>query len=391
MKNYLPRDIFEEEHNMFREAVRDFVAAEVKPNVERWHDQGYCDRELFQKAGAQGFLGMMAPEKFGGGGMANDYRFNAVLTEELTQADSGSIIVGIQTINDLVIPYLDRFGNDEQKERFLKPLCAGEKIAALAMTEPGAGADLAGIRSYARKDDNGDYILNGSKTFISNGVQADFTLVVAITNPEAGRAGVSMLIIEDGMEGYTKTGPLKKVGLKSQDTAELSFEDVRIPKENLLGEEGAAFGYLRTNLAQERLSIAVGSIATSRRALDLVIKHSEDRKTFGNRLIDHQAYRWELAKMATEIQAAQSFVDAAIMEKVRGTLDEVTGAMTKYHTTELQIKVVNQALQMHGGYGFMMEYPIATHYLDSRVQPIYGGPNEIMIEIISRRLAKGDK
>ena len=391
MKNYLPRDIFEEEHNMFREAVRDFVAAEVKPNVERWHDQGYCDRELFQKAGAQGFLGMMAPEKFGGGGMANDYRFNAVLTEELTQADSGSIIVGIQTINDLVIPYLDRFGNDEQKERFLKPLCAGEKIAALAMTEPGAGADLAGIRSYARKDDNGDYILNGSKTFISNGVQADFTLVVAVTNPEAGRAGVSMLIIEDGMEGYTKTGPLKKVGLKSQDTAELSFEDVRIPKENLLGEEGAAFGYLRTNLAQERLSIAVGSIATSRRALDLVIKHSEDRKTFGNRLIDHQAYRWELAKMATEIQAAQSFVDAAIMEKVRGTLDEVTGAMTKYHTTELQVKVVNQALQMHGGYGFMMEYPIATHYLDSRVQPIYGGPNEIMIEIISRRLAKGDK
>lgn len=391
MKNYLPRDIFEEEHNMFREAVRDFVAAEVKPHVERWHEQGYCDRELFQKAGAQGFLGMMAPEQFGGGGMTNDYRFNAVLTEELTQADSGSIIVGIQTINDLVIPYLDRFGNDEQKERFLKPLCTGEKIAALAMTEPGAGADLAGIRSFARKDDNGDYILNGSKTFISNGVQADFTLVVAVTNPEAGRAGVSMLIIEDGMEGYTKTGPLKKVGLKSQDTAELSFEDVRIPKENLLGEEGAAFGYLRTNLAQERLSIAVGSIATSRRALDLVIKHAEDRKTFGNRLIDHQAYRWELAKMATEIQAAQSFVDAAIMEKVRGTLDEVTGAMTKYHTTELQIKVVNQALQMHGGYGFMMEYPIATHYLDSRVQPIYGGPNEIMIEIISRKLAKGDK
>ncbi|MBC2681968.1 acyl-CoA dehydrogenase family protein [Corynebacterium anserum] len=391
MKNYLPRDIFEEEHNMFREAVRDFVEAEIRPNVERWHDQGYCDRELFQKAGAQGLLGMMAPEEYGGGGMTNDYRFNAVLSEELAKADSGSVIVGIQTINDLVIPYLDRFGNDEQKKRFLAPLCAGEKIAALAMTEPGAGADLAGIRSFARKDDNGDYILNGAKTFISNGIQADFTLVVAVTNPEAGRAGVSMLIVEDGMDGYTKTGPLKKVGLKSQDTAELSFEDVRVPKENLLGEEGAAFGYLRTNLAQERLSIAVGSIATSRRALDLVIKHSEDRKTFGHRLIDHQAYRWELAKMATEIQAAQSFVDAAIMEKVRGTLDEVTGAMTKYHTTELQIKVVNQALQLHGGYGFMMEYPIATHYLDSRVQPIYGGPNEIMIEIISRKLAKGDK
>ncbi|HJF11619.1 acyl-CoA dehydrogenase family protein [Corynebacterium falsenii] len=390
MKNYLPRTIFEEEHNMFREAARDFVQAEVAPNVERWHEQGFCDRELFKKAGQQGLLGMMAPEKFGGGGMANDYRFNAILSEELAEADSGSVIVGIQTINDLVIPYLTRFGNDEQKERFLKPLCAGDKIAALAMTEPGAGADLAGIRSIARKDDNGDYILNGSKTFISNGVQADFTLVVCVTNPEKGRAGVSMLIIEDGMEGYTKTGPLKKVGLKSQDTAELSFEDVRVPKENLLGEEGAAFGYLRTNLAQERLSIAVGSIATSRRAFDLVFQHGKDRKTFGKRLVDHQAYGWELAKMVTEIQSAQSFVDACIMEKVEGNLDEVTGAMAKYLTTELQIKVVNQALQMHGGYGFMMEYPIATHYLDSRVQPIYGGPNEIMIEIISRRLAKSE-
>ena len=390
MKNYLPRTIFEEEHNMFREAARDFVQAEVAPNVERWHEQGFCDRELFKKAGQQGLLGMMAPEEFGGGGMANDYRFNAILSEELAEADSGSVIVGIQTINDLVIPYLDRFGNDEQKERFLKPLCAGDKIAALAMTEPGAGADLAGIRTIARKDDNGDFIMNGAKTFISNGVQADFTLVVAITNPEAGRAGVSMLIVEDGMEGYTKTGPLKKVGLKSQDTAELSFEDVRIPKENLLGEEGAAFGYLRTNLAQERLSIAVGSIATSRRAFDLVFQHGKDRKTFGKRLVDHQAYGWELAKMVTEIQSAQSFVDACIMEKVEGNLDEVTGAMAKYLTTELQIKVVNQALQMHGGYGFMMEYPIATHYLDSRVQPIYGGPNEIMIEIISRRLAKSE-
>lgn len=391
MKNFLPRNIFEEEHNMFREACADFVKAEVAPNVDRWHEQGYCDREMFQKAGQQGLLGMMAPEEFGGGGMENDYRFNAVLTEELAKADSGSVIVGIQTINDLVIPYLQRFGNDDQKERFLKPLCAGEKIAALAMTEPGAGADLAGIRTFAKKDENGDYIVNGSKTFISNGVQADFTLLVVVTNPEKGRAGVSMLIVEDGMEGYTKTGPLKKVGLKSQDTAELSFEDTRVPKENLLGEEGAAFGYLRTNLAQERLSIAVGSIATSRRAFDLVYKHSQDRKTFGQRLIDHQAYRWELAKMATNIQASQSFVDACIMEKVAGTLDEVTGAMAKYQTTELQIEVVNEALQLHGGYGFMLEYPISTHYLDSRVQPIYGGPNEIMIEIISRRLAKGEK
>ena len=389
MKNYLPRTLFNEEHEMFREAVRGFVETEIRPNVERWHDQGYVDREMFKKAGDMGLLGMEVDEQWGGGGM-NDYRFNAVLTEELAKADSGSIIVGIQTINDLVIPYLQRFANDEQKERFLKPLCSGEKIAAIAMTEPEAGADLAGIRTLARDNGDGYFTVNGAKTFISNGVQADFTIIVAITDPEKGRAGISLLIVEDGMEGYTKTGPLKKVGLKSQDTAELSFENVQVPAENLLGERGAGFGYLRHNLAQERLSIAVGSVATSRRAFDLVYQHSQDRKTFGNRLVDHQAYRWELAKMVQGLQAAQSFVDACIEAKVKGELDETTAAMAKYHTTELQIEVVNQALQMHGGYGFMMEYPIATHYLDSRVQPIYGGPNEIMLEIISRKLAKGE-
>ena len=389
MTNYLPRTLFNEEHEMFREAVRGFVETEIRPNVERWHDQGYVDREMFKKAGDMGLLGMEVDEQWGGGGM-NDYRFNAVLTEELAKADSGSIIVGIQTINDLVIPYLQRFANDEQKERFLKPLCSGEKIAAIAMTEPEAGADLAGIRTLARDNGDGSFTVNGAKTFISNGVQADFTIIVAITDPEKGRAGISLLIVEDGMEGYTKTGPLKKVGLKSQDTAELSFENVQVPAENLLGERGAGFGYLRHNLAQERLSIAVGSIATSRRAFDLVYQHSQDRKTFGNRLVDHQAYRWELAKMVQGLQAAQSFVDACIEAKVKGELDETTAAMAKYHTTELQIEVVNQALQMHGGYGFMMEYPIATHYLDSRVQPIYGGPNEIMLEIVSRKLAKGE-
>ena len=389
MKNYLPRTLFNEEHEMFREAVRGFVETEIRPNVERWHDQGYVDREMFKKAGDMGLLGMEVDEQWGGGGM-NDYRFNAVLTEELAKADSGSIIVGIQTINDLVIPYLQRFANDAQKERFLKPLCSGEKIAAIAMTEPEAGADLAGLRTLARDNGDGSFTVNGAKTFISNGVQADFTIIVAITDPEKGRAGISLLIVEDGMEGYTKTGPLKKVGLKSQDTAELSFENVQVPAENLLGERGAGFGYLRHNLAQERLSIAVGSIATSRRAFDLVYQHSQDRKTFGNRLVDHQAYRWELAKMVQGLQAAQSFVDACIEAKVKGELDETTAAMAKYHTTELQIEVVNQALQMHGGYGFMMEYPIATHYLDSRVQPIYGGPNEIMLEIVSRKLAKGE-
>ena len=390
MKNFLPRTIFEEEHDMFRDTCKGFVETEVRPHVDRWHEQGYSDRSMFKAAGELGLLGITSPEEFGGGGMP-DYRFNAILSEELAEADCGSVIVSLQVINDLVIPYLERFANDEQKERFLRPLCAGDKIAAIAMTEPGAGADLAGIRSTAPKDEDGNYVLNGSKTFISNGIQADFTIVVAITDPSKGRAGVSLLIVEEGMEGYTKAAPLKKVGLKAQDTAELSFEDVKVPAENLLGEEGAGFGYLRTNLAQERVSIAVGSIATSRRAFDLVYKHSQERKTFGNRLVDHQAYRWELAKMATEIQSAQSFVDAAVEAKVKGELDETTASMAKYLTIELQIKVVNQAVQLHGGYGFMLEYPISTHYLDSRVQPIYGGPNEIMLEIISRKLAKGEK
>ncbi|MGP9724574.1 acyl-CoA dehydrogenase family protein [Corynebacterium sp. AOP40-9SA-29] len=390
MKNYLPRTIFDEEHNMFRETCKDFVNAEVRPYVDKWHEQGFSDRTMFKAAGNLGLLGITSPEEFGGGGM-QDYRFNAILSEELAEADCGSVIVSLQVINDLVIPYLERFANDEQKEKFLRPLCAGDKIAAIAMTEPGAGADLAGIRTTAPRDEDGNFVLNGSKTFISNGIQADFTIVVAITDPAKGRAGVSLLIVEEGMEGYTKAAPLKKVGLKAQDTAELSFENVKVPAENLLGEEGAGFGYLRTNLAQERVSIAVGSIATSRRAFDLVYKHSQERKTFGNRLVDHQAYRWELAKMATEIQSAQSFVDAAVAAKVKGELDETTASMAKYLTTELQIKVVNTAVQLHGGYGFMLEYPIATHYLDSRVQPIYGGPNEIMLEIISRKLAKGEK
>lgn len=390
MKNYLPRTIFDEEHNMFRETCKDFVNAEVRPHVDKWHEQGFSDRAMFKAAGNLGLLGITSPEEFGGGGM-QDYRFNAILSEELAEADCGSVIVSLQVINDLVIPYLERFANDEQKEKFLRPLCAGDKIAAIAMTEPGAGADLAGIRTTAPRDEDGNFVLNGSKTFISNGIQADFTIVVAITDPAKGRAGVSLLIVEEGMEGYTKAAPLKKVGLKAQDTAELSFENVKVPAENLLGEEGAGFGYLRTNLAQERVSIAVGSIATSRRAFDLVYKHSQERKTFGNRLVDHQAYRWELAKMATEIQSAQSFVDAAVAAKVKGELDETTASMAKYLTTELQIKVVNTAVQLHGGYGFMLEYPIATHYLDSRVQPIYGGPNEIMLEIISRKLAKGEK
>ena len=388
MKNYLPRTLFNEEHEMFREAVRGFVETEIRPNVERWHDQGYVDREMFKKAGDMGLLGMEVDEQWGGGGM-NDYRFNAVLTEELAKADSGSIIVGIQTINDLVIPYLQRFANDEQKERFLKPLCSGEKIAAIAMTEPEAGADLAGIRTLARDNGDGSFTVNGAKTFISNGVQADFTIIVAITDPEKGRAGISLLIVEDGMEGYTKTGPLKKVGLKAQDTAELHFDNVRVPAENLLGEEGAAFGYLRTNLAHERLTVAVGSVATSRRAWTLAYNYAQERETFGKPLIQHQVHGHYLADIASRLTVQQAFVDQCVMAHNDGNLDETAASMAKFWTTEEQQDIVTRCLQMFGGYGFMLEYPISTHYLDSKVQTIYGGTNEIMKEIIFRRIAKG--
>ncbi|WP_018023552.1 acyl-CoA dehydrogenase family protein [Corynebacterium ulceribovis] len=387
MRDFLPRTIFTEEHDMFRDMVRDFVAKDVKPHVAKWEEQAYIDRSFYKQAGELGLIGFAAPEKFGGSDM-NDFRYNQILAEEFAQADCGSIIVGIGTINDLVVPYLRKFANEEQCERFLRPLTTGDAIAALAMTEPGAGSDLAGMRTTALPDGD-DFILNGSKTFISNGMQADFTIVAAITDPDKGRAGVSLLIIEDGMEGYTKSGPLKKVGLHAQDTAELHFDNVRIPAANLIGERGAGFEYLRTNLAHERLSIAVGSVATSRRAFDLAYQHSMERTTFGKPLANHQVHGHFLAEMATDVQVAQSFVDQCVMAHNEEKLDEVGASMAKYWTTELQLEIVSRALQMHGGYGFMMEYPIATHYLDTRVQPIYGGPNEIMKEIISRKLSKG--
>ena len=387
MKDFLPRTHFNEEHEMFRDMVRGFVEKEITPNVERWHNEGMPDREVFQKAGALGLIGMSTPEEYGGGGEM-DFRYNQVLNEELTQADCGSIVVSFGTLNDLVAPYLAKFASEELKQKYLAPMNAGELIGCLAMTEPGAGSDLAGMRTFAKKDGD-DWILNGSKTFISNGVLSDFALVAAITDPSKGRAGVSMFVVDSSLEGYSKTGPLKKVGLKAQDTAELHFDNVRVPGANLLGEEGAAFGYLRTNLAHERLTLAVGSVAASRRAWTLAYNYDQERETFGKPLIQHQVHGHYLADMASRITSLQAFVDQAVMAHNDGKLDETAASMAKFWTTEEQQDIVTRCLQMFGGYGFMLEYPISTHYLDVKVQTIYGGTNEIMKEIIFRRIAKG--
>ncbi len=387
MKDFLPRTHFAEEHEMFRDMVRGFVEKEITPNVERWHNEGMPDREVFKKAGELGLIGMSTPEEYGGGGEM-DFRYNQVLNEELTNADCGSIVVSFGTLNDLVAPYLAKFASEELKQKYLAPMNAGDLIGCLAMTEPGAGSDLAGMRTFAKRD--GDHwVLNGSKTFISNGILSDFALVAAITDPSKGRAGVSMFVVDSELEGYSKTGPLKKVGLKAQDTAELHFDNVRVPAENLLGEEGAAFGYLRTNLAHERLTLAVGSVATSRRAWTLAYNYAQERETFGKPLIQHQVHGHYLADIATRVTSMQAFVDQCVMAHNAGTLDETAASMAKFWTTEEQQDIVTRCLQMFGGYGFMLEYPISTHYLDSKVQTIYGGTNEIMKEIIFRRIAKG--
>ena len=387
MKDFLPRTHFNEEHEMFRDMVRGFVEKEITPNVERWHEQGMPDREVFKKAGELGLIGMSTPEAYGGGGEM-DFRYNQVLNEELTNSDCGSIVVSFGTLNDLCAPYLAKFASEELKQKYLAPMNAGDLIGCLAMTEPGAGSDLAGMRTFAKRD--GDHwVLNGAKTFISNGMLSDFALVAAITDPSKGRAGVSMFVVDTGLEGYTKTGPLKKVGLKAQDTAELHFDNVRIPAENLLGEEGAAFGYLRTNLAHERLTVAVGSVATSRRAWTLAYNYAQERETFGKPLIQHQVHGHYLADIASRITVQQAFVDQCVMAHNDGNLDETAASMAKFWTTEEQQDIVTRCLQMFGGYGFMLEYPISTHYLDSKVQTIYGGTNEIMKEIIFRRIAKG--
>ena len=378
----MTREIFDPEHEAFRQAVGTFLDKEVVPHHDQWEQDGIVDREVWVKAGAQGLLGLQLDEEYGGGGTP-DFRYNVVIGEEMT--NRGVYGAAFPLFNDMIVPYLVASANEEQRKRWFPALASGEKIAAIAMTEPGAGSDLQGVRTTAV--DAGDhYVLNGQKTFISNGILADLVIVVARTDPEAGHQGISLLMVERGMEGFERGRNLDKVGQHAQDTAELFFEDVRVPKENLLGQEGQGFVYLMTNLSQERLSIAVSAASACERILEDTLTYAKERTAFGKPIGKFQHNRFVVAEMATDAHIARVFIDDCIKRHVAGELDTATASMAKWWTTELQKKLVDQGVQMHGGYGYMMEYPIARAFVNSRVQTIYGGTTEIQKEIIGRSL-----
>jgi alkylation response protein AidB-like acyl-CoA dehydrogenase len=378
----MPRTIFDEAHAAFRDTARTFVAKECVPHHAQWEADGVVSREVWAKAGATGLLGMDVPAEYGGGGM-RDYRFNVVLAEEMTRA--GVHGPGFTLHNDVVAPYLD-LATDEQKQRWLPGFCAGELITAIAMTEPAAGSDLQGVQTTAIKQSGGSYRLNGQKTFITNGILSDLVIVFAKTDPDAGHMGFSLIVVERGMPGFSRGRNLDKIGLHAQDTAELFFDDVVIPPENVLGTEGHGFLHLMANLPQERLAIAVVAAAAIEHMLELTLEHCRQREAFGRPIGKLQHVRFELAEMATEAEICRSFVDRCIDLHVAGQLDAVGAAKAKWWTTELQTTVADRCLQLFGGYGYMTEYPIARAYLDSRIQTIYGGTTEIMKEIIGRAL-----
>jgi acyl-CoA dehydrogenase len=376
------RTLFEPEHELFRESYRKFLETHVAPFHDQWAEQGVVDRSVWLEAGKQGFLGMAMPEEYGGGGV-KDFRYNAIITEESVRGQYSGLGFGLH--NDVIAPYLLELANDEQKQRWLPKFCSGELITAIAMTEPGTGSDLQGIKTRAVRDGD-DWVLNGAKTFITNGINSDIVIVVAQTDPSAGALGFSLLVVERGMPGFERGRNLDKLGLKAQDTAELSFSDVRVPAANLLGEEGKGFIHLMQNLPQERLSIAVMAAAAMETCLDYTCQYVRDRKAFGKPIGALQNTRFVLAELATKATAVRVLVDRCITELNAGTLSAEDAAMAKWWSTEEQVDLIDRCLQLHGGYGYMREYPIAQAYLDARVQTIYGGTTEIMKEIIGRSL-----
>jgi alkylation response protein AidB-like acyl-CoA dehydrogenase len=376
--------IYDETHDMFRDSWRAFVAKEVSPHVEAWNEAGITPREFFTNAGANGFVGMAIPEQYGGGG-TTDFRFNTIIAEELAYAGTGGCALGLTLHNDITTPYFLSYCTDEQKQRWLPGIADGSLITAVAMTEPGIGSDLASMTTTAIRD--GDtYVLNGAKTFITNGINSDLVIVAAKTDPTQKHRGVSLMVVERGMEGFERGRKLKKIGLPSQDTAELFFNDVRVPVENLLGNEGEGFSYLTSNLAQERLSIAITGVATARAALGWATDYVKERKAFGQALSNFQNTKFVLAEVATEVEVTQSFINDCILELLTDSLTPARAAMAKWWATELQNRSVDRCLQLFGGYGYMLEYPIAQAYADARVTTIYGGTTEIMKTIIAKDL-----
>jgi long-chain-acyl-CoA dehydrogenase len=378
----LERDLFEPEHRIFRDAVRQFCKAEISPYHAQWERDGMVSRELWLKAGAQGLLCMDVAEQYGGGGLA-DFRYHMILGEELARI--GASGVGFTVHSDVIVPYLTALGTDEQKSRWLPGCVSGEIISAIAMTEPDTGSDLAGVRTTAERQ--GDhYVINGQKTFITNGLMADLVIVVARTNRESRHEGLSLICVERTREGYEPPRKLNKVGMHAQDTAELFFTNVKVPAANLLGKEGRGFYYLMEQLPQERLSIACGAMASAQNCLEWTVKYCRERQAFGQPIGTFQNSRFKLAEMKTEIQIGQVFLDRCVMLLNQRKLTADVAAMAKWWSTELLKRVVDQCVQLHGGYGYMLEYPIAKAFIDTRVQTIFGGTTEIMKEIIGRSM-----
>ncbi|MED7927729.1 acyl-CoA dehydrogenase family protein [Nonomuraea sp. LP-02] len=377
----MERDLFDEEHLLFRETVREFMTREVVPHHAQWEKEGIVPREVWKQAGELGMFGFSVPEEYGGAGV-KDFRYNAVIVEEIIR--HGASGLGFSLHNDVMAPYVVDLTNDEQKQRWLPGFVSGELITAIAMSEPGAGSDLQGIRTTAVRE--GDhYVINGQKTFITNGINADLVVVVTKTDPAARARGTTLIVVERGTEGFQRGRNLDKVGMKAQDTAELFFENVRVPVANRLGpNDGEGFFQLMHNLPQERLSIAVAAVASAESVLEQTIEYCRSRQAFGRNIGSFQNTRFVLAELATETDIARTYVDRCILALNAGKLTAVDAAKAKWWTTELQNKVIDRCLQLHGGYGYMTEYPVARAWLDSRVQTIYGGTTEIMKEIIGR-------
>ncbi|PCM43792.1 acyl-CoA dehydrogenase family protein [Marinobacter sp. ANT_B65] len=376
----IPRTLFDADLDGFRDSVRKFLEQEAAPYHEQWEKDGQVSRELWQKAGELGFLCPTMPEEYGGAGA--DFRYSAVVMEEVSRAGLSGI--GWTLHSDIVAPYILNYGSDEQKKHYLPKMAAGEIITAIAMSEPGAGSDLQGIKTTALKD-GGHYILNGSKTFITNGQMADLVIVVAKTDPKEGAKGISLLLVETAWEGFEKGQNLNKVGMKAQDTSELFFQDVKVPVTHLLGAmEGQGFFQLMQELPAERLQIGLTAIAAAEAAWQWTLDYVKERKAFGKPVIKFQNTRFKMAEMKAEITAARVFTDRCLELHLEKKLDIPTAAMLKQYTTDLQCRVMDECVQLHGGYGYMWEYPIARAWADSRVQRIYGGTNEIMKEIVAR-------
>ncbi len=382
----MERELYHEDHELYRVSVREFLAREVVPHKDKWDEDRWIDRGVFTKAAAQGLYALQVGQKYGGSG-ESDYRYRMIVCEEIARINALSFGLTISLQDDLVLHYLLDLTNDEQKQRWLPGFAAGEIIGALAMTEPGTGSDLQGIRTSATRDGD-DWILNGQKTFISSGIMADVVIVAARTDPDAGSRGFSLFVVERDTPGFERGRKLDKIGLPAQDTAELFFENARVPAANLLGEVGRGLAYLMSHLPRERLGVSAKAIATTRAIYEMTVEYCTQRQAFGQAIADFQHTRFELAEMSTEIDIAETYVDRSVLAYNAGTLTPVDAAKGKWYISELQKRVIDRCLQLHGGYGYMSEYAVGKAYVDTRVQTIYGGTTEIMKEIIGRDIVK---